>query len=217
MSQPPVVTPPPAAPAVAPVVAPVAAKPPGLAPGDDLINNRKLDEGTRSRINKLREELRGKASAAEQRATAAEAKLAAAEQAAALATAEEAMKMDLVRAGVGAQNFDYAWHALKKKIGELAKDVTPEGIKKLAEFSATTWATEQRSTAPYLFGEHVVPASTGATGGAPQPSPMGAAAVGGTTAAAGQFDARTASPADMKKRMSALGIDYKGNAPPIQR
>lgn len=218
MSQPPV----PGAPAPvvtpAPVVAPASQpNPPGLAPGDDLIHSRKLDEGTRARISKLREELRGKVTVAEQARAAAETELQQSRKQVEVMRAEEGMKLELVRAGIGAGNFEYAWYQLKQRIAELAKDPTPEGLKKLSEFSATTWATEQRATTPYLFGEHVVPASTGATGGAPQPAPMGASAMGSATAAAGLFDARTASPADMRKRMGDLGIVYKGNAPPIQR
>jgi hypothetical protein len=220
MSQPPVT--PPGAPAPAPIVAPIVApsggppRPVGAAPGDELINSRKLDEGTRNRISKLREELRGKATAAEQRAAAAEAATARLQTQLDQNAGEEKMKLELVRAGIGAANFDYAWYQIKQKLAEMDKDVTPEGQKKRSEFTATAWATEQRAAAPYLFGETVVPASSGATGGAPQPAPLGAAAVGGQTAGAGAFDARSASPADFRKRMQNIGIDYKGNAPPIR-
>lgn len=207
---------PPAAPT--PAVDPAASQArPGVTPGDDLINSRKLDEGTRNRIAKLREELRGKATAAEQARAAAEQQLEQTKKQIEVMRAEESLKLDLVRSGVSAANFDYAWYQLKQKLAELAKDPSPEGVKKLTEFSAQAWATEQRAAAPYLFGEQVVPATTGATGGAPQPAPMGAGAVTGAAAGAGQFDARTASSADVQKRLSALGIEYKGKAPPIQR
>jgi hypothetical protein len=219
MSQPPAPGAP--APTTIPPVDPAAAAAPGVprpALGDDLVNSRKLDEGTRNRIAKMRDEFRNKTTAAEQAKQAAEQQLEQSKQQIAVMQAEESLKLDLVRSGVSAANFDYAWYAMKQKLAALAKDVTPDGVKKLSEFSAATWAAEQRTAAPYLFGEQVVPATTGATGGAPQPAPMGAGAVTGAAAGAGAFDARTATSADVKKRLGDLGINYNvRSTPPIQR
>jgi hypothetical protein len=214
----------PPAPAGAPAVAaaPAQAQQPGrpaAAPGDDLITNRALPEATRRRIAAFRSELTNKLTETERAKADAEAQLAAIKQQVDVMKAEEQMKLDLVRSGIGPKHFEFAWYQLKQKIAEMAKDPSPEAKDKLAKFDVTSWAAEQRQASPFLFGEQVVPATTGATGGAPQPAPMTGGAVAGQTGAAGSFDARSANATDFAKRMRDMGIDYKGgsNVPPIQR
>jgi len=218
--------PPAAGAAPAPVSTPPIATPPG-APGigaapqsDDIPEERRLPDHVRQRLKRAREEMRQKATAAEAAAAAATQQAQTYQQQIEVMRAEESLKMELVRSGV--QDYDYAWAQFLKHKNELLADKSPEGIERLKKFTANPaagikeWADEQRRTRPYLFGEQPIPANTGAPIGTQPPRP-GTPQVTGSTAAAGAFNALSASPSEYRKRMQDLGIDVSGPVAPPRR
>lgn len=200
-------------------VAAASAGAPTAQQADDIANDRKLPPAVRDKWRKYRDEMNGKLTAEQQRAQQHETQSKAYKADIDRMQAEESMKIELVRAGV--RELDYAWFEWKKHLKAMSADETPEGKAAFAELSkqglagVQAWATAQRASRPFLFGEMQVPATTGAVTGMPPAPPVpGAAGVSGTTAAAGAFNGRAASADEFNKRMQAMGVNYTGARPP---
>jgi hypothetical protein len=112
-------------------------------------------------------------------------------------TAEDVLK-ETAR-GVGVKDTDYALRLFYREV----EGKSEEELTKLDE---RAFFTSLRQTRPYLFGEAVVPATTGTgTGTAPgSPKP---GAVSSQQARNGQFDARNAKPEDVAARLRQLGLN----------
>lgn len=224
-------TPAPAAAApAAPAPAPAAAQPP--APRDDrearrearraerggerergnAEEDRRVPETVRKKLKAARTDMQNKVSAADQKAHAAAARATAAEQALATERAARTIREDMIRGG--AREVDYLYTKMQEHIRTLDADKTPEGQAKFKAFDVKAWIGEQKKAAPYLFGEVVVPANTGTDPGpAGQPAAPQPGAVAGGNAAAGAFDARKASPQELKDYYAKKGINIGTPAP----
>jgi hypothetical protein len=112
------------------------------------------------------------------------------------------MKEVLLRAGVR-EDVDYALDLMRRDINaKLQTD--PE----LASYSTEEFLKGLRSNKPFLFGESRVAATTGTGGEGPQARPAAPGQAASTIAQAEQFDARKASPEQLKARLAQLGIQY---------
>lgn len=106
--------------------------------------------------------------------------------------------------GFGIKDVDYA-HRL------LVRELAGKSEEEIAAFNRTAFYEGLRKDKPYLFGEVTAPATTGTTdaakanGQVPTPPPAGQP----TTQAAQQqqFDARTATPAQVQERLKSLGLN----------
>lgn len=192
-------SPPPAAPA-----APIASPPPAQV--DDPINDRRLPDATRRRLNKLREEFRTKAEVAEQQAAQHQQQVTTLQSQIRAAQEGEKLKIAMVRSGV--QEVDFAWHILSAELAAMRDSQDPAVKEQLAKFDVATWCANLKATRPYLFGQMPVPATSPATPHAPAPAPQAPGAVAGAAAAAGAVDLRKATPEQMRQRMAELGIPY---------
>lgn len=91
----------------------------------------------------------------------------------------------------------------------LTRELQGKSEEEIGKFDRKAFFDGIRVAKPYLFGETVAPATTG-TGagggeGAPGTPPAGDPAA--QKAAGSQFDARTAKPEDVQKRLQALGLN----------
>lgn len=102
----------------------------------------------------------------------------------------------------GVRDVDYALRLLQRELdGKSEADL--QGFNE-AEF----FGKKLRSSHPYLFGEMVIPATTG-TGVSAAPAPT-AGAVQAATGSAGKFDARKATPAEMQAELRRRGLSSAG-------
>ncbi len=109
------------------------------------------------------------------------------------------MHLRTVAAGVGVQDIDYAIMLLTREVEKL----TPEDAEK---FDERGFFEGLRKSKPLLFGEAVVPATTGTgTGGAPTPPKPNT--VASQTAANGKVDARKMNPQQYAELLRARGIN----------
>lgn len=184
------------------------------AAADDPANDRRLPENLRKRVAQFRDQMRGRAEAAETQARTHGERVTALEGQLQAQIAAEGMKIQMVQAGV--KEIEFAWHQLSLELARLKADPSPEAKEKLKTFDVSVWAAELRKTKPYLFGEQVVPATSPAPG-APAGAAPTPAAVTGSVAGAGAFDARTADPKAFAARMNELGIRYTGSGSPMKR
>ena len=107
------------------------------------------------------------------------------------------MQLRTIAAGAGVQDIDYAITLFSREVEKL----TPEQAEK---FDERAYFEQLRKVKPLLFGEAVVPASTGTgAGGAPPPKPQQVAAQNG---AAGRVDARKMSPQEYQAHLRKMGI-----------
>ena len=112
------------------------------------------------------------------------------------------MREHLLRAGVR-EDVDYALDLMRRDINaKLQTD--PE----LASYSTEEFLKGLRTNKPFLFGESRVAATTGTGGEGPQARPAAPGQAASTIAQAEQFDARKASPEQLKARLAQLGIQY---------
>jgi len=190
----------------APAPAQPAATPPAPAAVDDPINDRRLPDATRRRLNKLRDDMRARADAAEQQATQHQQRVTTLEGQIRAAQEGEKLKIAMVRSGV--QEVDFAWHILSAELAAMRDSQDPAVKEQLAKFDVATWCANLKATRPYLFGQMPVPATSPAQPHAPAPAPQAPGAVTGQAAAAGAVDLRKATPEQMRARMAELGIPY---------
>lgn len=109
------------------------------------------------------------------------------------------MHLRTVAAGVGVQDVDYAIMLLTREVEKL----TPEEAEK---FDERGFFEGLRKSKPLLFGEAVVPATTGTgTGGAPTPPKP--STVASQNAANGKVDARKMNPQQYADLLRARGIN----------
>jgi len=116
--------------------------------------------------------------------------------------AESEMKEVLLRAGVR-EEIDYALALMRKDI-QSKLETDPE----LAAYSTDEFLKSLRNNKPFLFGESRIAATTGTGGEGPQARPAAPGQAASTIAQAEQFDARKASPEQLKARLAQLGIQY---------
>ena len=116
--------------------------------------------------------------------------------------AESEMKEVLLRAGVR-EEIDYALALMRKDI-QSKLETDPE----LAAYSTEEFLKSLRNNKPFLFGESRIAATTGTGGEGPQARPAAPGQAASTIAQAEQFDARKASPEQLKARLAQLGIQY---------
>jgi len=195
----------PQAPAI-PAPAQPSAVPPVPAAVDDPINDRRLPDATRRRLNKLRDDMRARADAAEQQATQHQQRVTTLEGQIKAAQEGEKLKIAMVRSGV--QEVDFAWHILSAELAAMRDSQDPAVKEQLAKFDVATWCANLKATRPYLFGQMPVPATSPAQPHAPAPAPQAPGALTGQAAAAGAVDLRKATPEQMRARMAELGIPY---------
>jgi hypothetical protein len=192
---------------------PAAATPPGQQPAvDDPVNDRRIPDATRRRLNKLRDDMRARADAAEQQATQHQQQVTTLQGQLRAAQEAEKLKIAMVRAGV--QEVDFAWHLLSAELSAMRDSQDPAVKEQLAKFDVATWAATLKTTRPYLFGQQPVPATSPAQPHAPAPAAQTPGAVTGQAAAAGAVDLRKATPEQMRQRMSELGINYNRRGRP---
>lgn len=205
------------APSPAPAAAAAAAPTPGApanpavaaaaaAAADDPINDRRLPDATRRRLNKLREDMRHRADAAEAQVTQHQQQVQTLQGQLKAAQEAEKLKIAMVRAGV--QEVDFAWHLLSAELAAMRDSQDPAVKEQLAKFDVATWAANLKATRPYLFGQQPVPATSPAQPHAPAPPAQTPGAVTGQAAGAGAIDLRKATPEQMTQRMAELGIPY---------
>lgn len=186
------------------------------AAANDPANDRRLPEHVRQRVVKFRDEMRGRADAAEAQARTHADQVTSLTSQLAAQRAAEGMKIQLVQAGM--REIEFGWFKLEATLAALKADPSPEAQAKLKAFDVAAWAAEQRKAQPFLFGEQPVPATTpGPEGAAPAPGAPDPAAVTGNAAGAGSFDARTADPKAFRERMEKHGFRYTGSGPPMKR
>lgn len=185
-----------AAPAPALVPAPVdpkVAAPPSSDPAED----RNLTDSQRRRLRQHRQEMSNQAAAAKAKADAAELTAKSATTQLETFRAEQTLRDDILLSGC--TDVEYVFEKLlRKHLGELAKDKTPEGDKALKEFSAKTWAEKLKAEKPYLFGSVAAPANTGhppIAAGDP-PKPQTPAEIAAAAAAGARKNASQMSPAE---------------------
>jgi hypothetical protein len=116
--------------------------------------------------------------------------------------AESEMKEVLLRAGVR-EEVDYALSLMRRDI-QSKLETDPE----LAAYSTEEFLKSLRTNKPFLFGESRVAATTGTGGEGPQARPAAPGQAASTIAQAEQFDARKASPEQLKARLAQLGVQY---------
>ena len=116
--------------------------------------------------------------------------------------AESEMKEVLLRAGVR-EEIDYALALMRKDI-QSKLETDPE----LAAYSTEEFLKSLRNNKPFLFGESRIAATTGTGGEGPQARPAAPGQAASTIAQSEQFDARKASPEQLKARLAQLGIQY---------
>lgn len=229
-------SPPPAAPAApsapaaapaTPATPPIAAAPIGAPPStpaapvaaaaaaaaDDPVNDRRIPDATRRRLNKLREDMRARADAAEQQATQHQQQVTTLQGQLRAAQEAEKLKIAMVRAGV--QEVDFAWHLLSAELAAMRDSQDPAVKEQLAKFDVATWAANLKATRPYLFGVQPVPATSPAQPHAPAPAAQAPGAVTGQAAAAGAVDLRKATPEQVKERLAQHGIQYNRRGRPF--
>jgi hypothetical protein len=108
------------------------------------------------------------------------------------------MYLRTVAAGVGIQDIDYAITLFSREVEKM----TPEQAE---TFDEKAWFAGLRSSKPILFGEAVVPVTTGTgTGGAPKPP--GPATVSTQNGQNGRADARKMNPAEYRAELARRGI-----------
>lgn len=215
----------PATPAPSPAPAAAAATPapgtpqnPGVAAAaaaaaDDPVNDRRIPDATRRRLNKLREDMRARADAAEQQATQHQQQVTTLQGQLRAAQEAEKLKIAMVRAGV--QEVDFAWHLLSAELAAMRDSQDPAVKEQLAKFDVATWAANLKATRPYLFGVQPVPATSPAQPHAPAPAAQAPGAVTGQAAAAGAVDLRKATPEQVKERLAQHGIQYNRRGRPF--
>jgi len=112
------------------------------------------------------------------------------------------MHLRTIAASVGVQDIDYAITLFSREVERL----TPEEAN---TFDERVYFEGLRKTKPMLFGETVVPATTGTgTGGAPTPPKPGHVAA--TNGANGKFDGRKATPQQLAEELKRRGITSYG-------
>ena len=116
--------------------------------------------------------------------------------------AESEMKEVLLRAGVR-EEVDYALSLMRKDI-QSKLETDPN----LAAYSTDEFLRSLRNNKPFLFGESRIAATTGTGGEGPQARPAAPGQAASTIAQSEQFDARKASPEQLKARLAQLGIQY---------
>jgi hypothetical protein len=116
--------------------------------------------------------------------------------------AETEMKEVLLRAGVR-EEVDYALSLMRRDI-QSKLETDPE----LAAYSTDEFLRSLRNNKPFLFGESRIAATTGTGGEGPQARPAAPGQAASTIAQSEQFDARKASPEQLKARLAQLGIQY---------
>jgi hypothetical protein len=116
--------------------------------------------------------------------------------------AESEMKEVLLRAGVR-EEVDYALSLMRRDI-QSKLETDPE----LAAYSTDEFLRSLRQNKPFLFGESRIAATTGTGGEGPQARPAAPGQAASTIAQSEQFDARKASPEQLKARLAQLGIQY---------
>lgn len=98
----------------------------------------------------------------------------------------------------GVTDVDYALRLLSRRLaGKSEED--------LASFDEKQFFTDLKESKPYLFGEQVVPATTG--NGSSEDPPAPSSDEVNKDSEAGHFNARTASREDVDKRLRSLGLD----------
>lgn len=114
------------------------------------------------------------------------------------------MELRQVAVQQGCKDVDYA-------IRLLTREAAKKSPEERAEFDEVEFFKGLKQSKPYLFGEEKVPATTGTGAGSedtpPEPKPGDV-----STSAAGtqQFDARTATPDEVKARLKQLGLKTSG-------
>lgn len=116
--------------------------------------------------------------------------------------AEAEMKEVLLRAGVR-EEVDYALALMRKDI-QAKLETDPD----LASYSTEEFLKALRNNKPFLFGESRIAATTGTGGEGPQARPAAPGQAAASIAQSEQFDARKASPEQIKARLAQLGVQY---------
>lgn len=115
--------------------------------------------------------------------------------------AEMHLREELYRSGV--TDTDYALRLLTRELeGKTEEEITA--------FDRSKFYEGLRTSRPYLFGEKVVPATTGTSGtktDGTSPPPPAPGAVAADAAQAGKFDARKAKPEEVSARLRELGLN----------
>lgn len=122
-----------------------------------------------------------------------------------LAAAQAEMEVREIAINAGVKDIDYAVRLMTRECAKLPKE-------ELGNFDESKFFTGLRDTKPYLFGEMTVPANTGTGAGdndTPQEPKPGEVLT--QNADDTQFDAQTASKADLSKRMRELGLSTSGS------
>lgn len=109
---------------------------------------------------------------------------------------EMQLREQAVMAGV--KDVDYALRLLSRRLSGKSED-------ELASFDESEFFTKLKEDKPYLFGEQIVPATTGNGGSDDPPAPSSDEV--SKTVEPGHFDARQADPKDVSKRLRELGLD----------
>ena len=108
------------------------------------------------------------------------------------------MYLRTVAASTGIQDIDYAITLFSREVEKM----TPEQAE---QFDEKAWFSGLRSSKPLLFGEAVVPVTTGTgAGGAPKPPAPGAVAA--QNGANGRTDARKMNPTEYRAELNRRGI-----------
>jgi hypothetical protein len=108
------------------------------------------------------------------------------------------MHLRTIAAGVGVQDVDYSIMLLTREVEKL----TPE---QAAQFDERAFFEGLRKTKPLLFGEQVVPATTGVGGGSP-PKPPAPGQVTAAAASNGRVDAKKMNPQEYQALLRSRGI-----------
>lgn len=115
--------------------------------------------------------------------------------------AEMGLREEMYRAGVA--DVDYTLRLLTRELEGMNEE-------QIAAYDRSAFYGTLRQERPYLFGEKVVPANTGTNGqktDGSSPAEPKAGEASKEAAASNQFDARTAKPEDVQKRLRALGLN----------
>lgn len=170
---------------------PIAAADPGAAPKHLSDKAQAAWNKERDRILAENQQLRQKADMAERRNKVYAKKIEDVE-------AEKALQAIAFQAGI--KDPDYAVTLHRRHIEKASEE-------QLKAFESDKFFSGLRTSHPYLFGETVIPATTGTVGGDGKPGAPGAIVVTEKTGAAGQIDARKMTPAELEAHLRKRGIN----------
>lgn len=113
-------------------------------------------------------------------------------------------QLELAAVQVGVKDVDYAVELLHRETRRKGGESQEEWEKRIKAIDERKFFEDLRSPRPYLFGETVVPATTGATG-EPAPAPRPGEATR-REVDQGKFDARKATDEQYRARLRELGL-----------